>query len=161
MKCIYPQPEGFNPSDTSRKLTLAAADHATVSGLDAQAQCYAMIVAIESDGNQSWSNQLIATTSSTAALRSDDVVHLQEAEAAPQVTPTAVTYMGSSPPQVHNLSAVLKVRAACAGSRRSASKAIRSWHPIIRPGSPCPGGTGYFKPLHIRQTRPYFLHQSR
>lgn len=84
--------EGFEPTVNTKKLTVTGLSYTTATGLTAQTKYYAMIVAVDEDGNSSWSNQLSATTAATASVRTSDVVHTQSADHAPLVTPTTITY---------------------------------------------------------------------
>jgi hypothetical protein len=84
--------EGFKPTPGTRKKTVTGIDYDTVTGLLAQTKYYIMIVAINGDGNTSWSNQLAATTAASAAVRTAIAAHVQDAANAPRVTETTITY---------------------------------------------------------------------
>lgn len=84
--------DGFEPGAGTRKTTVTGKTYATLTGLTAQTRYCVMLVAVDRGGNRSWSNQLSATTSAAAAVHTDDEVHIQEADHAPQVTETTVTY---------------------------------------------------------------------
>ncbi|MEA3292471.1 MAG: S-layer homology domain-containing protein [Pseudomonadota bacterium] len=61
--------EGFQPATSTLVDTVTGANHATIDGLTPQTEYFAMLAVLDDEGNTSWSNQLAATTSATAAVR--------------------------------------------------------------------------------------------
>jgi hypothetical protein len=91
---------GFIPSAATAKLTATGIISGTVNRLAPATRYYVKVSAMDNQGKQSWSNELTVLTAETPIKRTAAKVYVQQAQSAPQITDTTISYSDTNTPQI-------------------------------------------------------------